>query len=148
MNFANRRRSCLVLLLGAFVPISSNAFQPIHHSSNLTPVSHRQSLIVLREAESSSQEEFLEREAQVGAKKVRAMSIEERTRRAMLAEAAEDRMVEISAELDNLLGEDGLPTEENREEALNLARNYKASQEQYRNLVNGDESSLMPEKEE
>jgi hypothetical protein len=45
--------------------------------------------------------------AQTGTETLRNMSIEERTKRAMLAEAAEDRMIFLSDELDALLGDDG-----------------------------------------
>ena len=48
-------------------------------------------------------------EAQAGAQKLRNMSIEERTKRAMLAEAAADRMILLSDELNALLGNDGTP---------------------------------------
>lgn len=87
---------------------------------------------------------FLEQKAIDGANKIRSLSIEERTRRAMLAEAAEDRMVTLSDELDNLLGDDGMPIKkENREEAVNLATEIKAQQEQYRQLVMGEQNNLL-----
>ncbi len=72
------------------------------------------------------------------------MSIEERTRRAMLAEAAEDRIIMLSEELDKLLGDDGMPlTVEDREEVTILASQIKASREQYKTLVNGGESPSL-----
>ena len=72
------------------------------------------------------------------------MSIEERTRRAMLAEAAEDRIVMLSDELDKLLGDDGMPkTVEDREEVTILATQIKALREQYKSLVNGGESQSL-----
>jgi outer membrane protein OmpA-like peptidoglycan-associated protein len=93
---------------------------------------------------SQPQEEFLEVEAQAGAEKVRNMSIEERTKRAMLAEAAEDRMIFLSDELDALLGEDGTPLKaEYREEVVTLAQQIKALQEQYRALVNGEPDPML-----
>lgn len=86
---------------------------------------------------------FLEQKAIDGANKIRSLSIEERTRRAMLAEAAEDRMITLSDELDSLLGDDGMPIKENREEAVNLATEIKAQQEQYRQLVMGEQNNLL-----
>ena len=48
----------------------------------------------------------------------------------MLAEAAEDRMIFLSDELDALLGEDGTPLKaEYREEVVTLAQQIKAVQE-------------------
>jgi hypothetical protein len=93
---------------------------------------------------SQSQEEFLEVEAQAGAEKVRQMSIEERTKRAMLAEAAEDRMISLSDELDALLGEDGMPLKvEYRDEIVSLAKEIKSMQERYRALVNGEPDVVL-----
>ena len=91
-----------------------------------------------------SQEEFLEGEALAGAERVRSMSIEERTKRAMLAEAVEDRMTVLTDELDALLGEDGMPRNvEDREEVVTLAQQIKDAQEQYKALVNGEATSLF-----
>jgi len=93
---------------------------------------------------SQSQEKFLESSAQSGASVVRKMSIQERTQRSMLAEVAEDRMISLSDELELLLGEDGLPKkDEYRDEVVALAQQIKASQEQYRALVNGETSPLL-----
>jgi hypothetical protein len=93
---------------------------------------------------SQSQEAFLEASAQDGASTVRRMSVEERTKRAMLAEAAEDRMVQLSDDLDELLGEDGLPKKvEYRDEVITVAKQIQASQDQYRALVNGESSPLL-----
>lgn len=87
---------------------------------------------------------FLERNSMNGADMIRTLSIEERAKRAMLAEAVEDRMIILSEELDNLLGEDGMPKKkESREEVLNLASQIKAQQEQYRQLVMGERNVLL-----
>mmetsp|Transcript_1701 Transcript_1701/g.2422 ORF Transcript_1701/g.2422 Transcript_1701/m.2422 type:complete len:167 (-) Transcript_1701:293-793(-) len=95
------------------------------------------------------QEKFMEREAIAGADKIRVMSIEERTKRAMLAEVAEDGMIKLSDELDELLGEDGMPKrEEDREEIVTLCKQIKASQDQYKALVNGEDSPLLNTLEE
>lgn len=89
-------------------------------------------------------EQFLEESSRLGYEKVKSMSIEERTRRAMLAEAAEDRVVMLSDELDLLLGEDGMPLKvEDREEVTILAKQIKASMEQYKRLVNGEDCASL-----
>ena len=91
-----------------------------------------------------SNEEFLEEASRSGYDKVKTMSIEERTRRVMLAEAAEDRVVMLSDELDKLLGDDGMPAKvEDREEVTILATQIKASMEQYKKLVNGDDCASL-----
>lgn len=93
---------------------------------------------------SQAQANFLESSARDGSSAVRHMSIEERTKRALLAEAAEDRMVKLTDDLDKLLDNSGIPKNiEDREEAVKIARQIKASQEQYRSLVNGEPSPLL-----
>jgi hypothetical protein len=93
---------------------------------------------------SHAQVNFLESSARDGSSAVRLMSVEERTKRALLAEAAEDRMMKLTDDLDKLLGDDGMPKNiEDREEAVKIARQIKASQEQYRSLVNGEPSPLI-----
>jgi hypothetical protein len=87
---------------------------------------------------------FLEEASRSGYDNIKSMSIEERTRRAMLAEAAEDRVVILSDELELLLCDDGMPkSEDDREEVIILAKQIKASREQYKRLVNGDNCSSL-----
>jgi len=89
-------------------------------------------------------EQFLEETSRAGYDKVKSLSIEERTKRAMLAEAAEDRVVMLSDELELLLGEDGMPKAvEDRDEVMMLAKQIKASREQYAKLVNGEDCSAL-----
>jgi hypothetical protein len=93
---------------------------------------------------SSQDNEFLENASRKGADRVRTLSIEERTKRAMLAEAVEDRMVLLSEQLEELLGEDGLPKKvEFRKEVEILAKQIKESRMEYKALVTGDESSML-----
>jgi len=94
--------------------------------------------------EAKSQKPFVERTALEGAEKIRSISIEERTKRAMMAEAVEDRVLELSDELDQLLGDDGMPLKkEYREKIETLAKEIKASREQYRVLVSGEDCSMI-----
>lgn len=88
-------------------------------------------------------EAFMEDASARGADKVRAMSIEERTRRAMLAEAVEDRIFSMYDDLEGLL-KDGVPAnDEDRDEIKSLAQQIKASQSQYENLVSGEPSAML-----
>lgn len=97
-----------------------------------------------------TQEEFLEKESASGYDKIRSISIEERTRRAMLAEAAEDRMVALSDELDALFKQqdrdkmNGIGDDKSREEqVLEIARAIQTAEEQYQAMVNGDDSPFI-----
>ena len=88
-------------------------------------------------------EAFMEEASRKGADKVKEMSIEERTKRAMLAEAVEDRVFQMYDDLEGLL-KDGVPaTEDDREEISNIAKQIKASQLQYENLVSGKPSEML-----
>jgi hypothetical protein len=88
-------------------------------------------------------EAFMENASAKGADKVREMSVEERTRRAMLAEAVEDRIFSMYDDLEGLL-QDGVPAnDEDRDEIQSLAREIKASQSQYENLVSGEASAIL-----
>jgi hypothetical protein len=88
---------------------------------------------------------FFEETALEGADAVKAMSIEERTRRAMLAEQVEDRVCTLYDDLEDILGQDGtLPeSEEEREEITNIAKQIKVLQNDYKQLVSGEKSPLL-----
>ena len=88
---------------------------------------------------------FFEETALEGADAVKAMSIEERTRRAMLAEQVEDRVCTLYDDLEVILGEDGtLPeSEEDREEITNIAKQIKVLQNDYKQLVSGEKSQYL-----
>ena len=92
-------------------------------------------------------EAFMEEASRKGADKVKAMSIEERTRRAMLAEAVEDRIFSLYDDLEQLLddtkGKDTPTSVEDREEITSIAKQIKASQSQYENLVSGQPSAML-----
>jgi hypothetical protein len=84
-----------------------------------------------------------------GAKAIAAMDLQERTKRAMLAEAAENRIFELVDELELLIkrnnGYESFSEypDDVREEALEMAKQIKASQVQYDDLVNGRPSVLL-----
>lgn len=145
-------KATLPILL-AFVPSSSNAFLPPGLTESPSHSLHHQTFRQLSSSPEDTNgnnrrrinnEQFLEESSRSGYQKVKSMSIEERTRRAMLAEAAEDRVIMLSDELELLLGEDGMPlTVEDREEVTILAKQIKASREQYKRLVNGEDCSSL-----
>ena len=78
-----------------------------------------------------------------GAEKIAEMSIPERTKRAMLAEAVEDRIFELTEVLEGMVEEDGSVAEENREKAVEVATQVKKFQQQYNDLVNGNKSTIL-----
>lgn len=88
---------------------------------------------------------FFEETALVGKDRVRKMSVEERTRRAMLAEAVEDRLVHLYDDLENRLGENGALPEsaEEREEMTTIAKQIKLMEEEYKTLVSGGAHPML-----
>jgi hypothetical protein len=80
-----------------------------------------------------------------GAEKIAKMSIPERAKRAMLAEATEDRIFELTERLEGLMDQDngGSISAANRDEAMDLAQQAKKLQMQYNDLVNGNPSSIL-----
>lgn len=78
-----------------------------------------------------------------GAAKIAKMGIPERAKRAMLAEAVEDRIFELTEVMEALIQEDGTVPEGNRKKAVDLAKQTKKLQEEYKDLVNGSPSSVL-----
>jgi hypothetical protein len=89
------------------------------------------------------QEMILEELSLRGADKISKMGIPERAKRAMLAEAVEDRIFELTDVLEGLIEEDGSVAVENREEAVEIAKQTKSLKQQYSDLVNGNPSSIL-----
>jgi hypothetical protein len=90
------------------------------------------------------QEMKMEMSSLTGAKAIAKLNINERTKRAMLAEAVEDRIFEITEEIELLVTRnEGILEGDQREEAVELAKQTKALQEQYDDLVNGRPSFLL-----
>ena len=98
------------------------------------------------EAESSDrqkqQEYMMEELSRIGADKIAALGVAERTKRALLAEAIEDRIFDLTEQLDQLIVDSKIPVE-NREKAVQLAQQTKVLQTQYQELVSGEPSSLL-----
>lgn len=101
----------------------------------------------ISEAIGTNQEEVLEQLSLDGAERIAKMDIPERTKRAMLAEQVEDRIFELMDVLDKLVengeGSGELVKEENREKAVDVAREVKSLQKQYDDLVSGRPSSML-----
>jgi hypothetical protein len=89
------------------------------------------------------QEMLLEDMALKGADRISKMSIPERAKRAMLAEAIEDRIFELTEVLEGFVDKDGMVQEQNREKAIEVARQVKQFQKQYSDMVRGEPSSLL-----
>lgn len=91
-----------------------------------------------------NQENIMEMASLAGAEEIAKLDIQERTKRAMLAESVEDRIFELVDELEGLVKENnGILEGDAREEAVELAKQTKALQNQYDDLVNGRPSSLL-----
>mmetsp|Transcript_94989 Transcript_94989/g.273415 ORF Transcript_94989/g.273415 Transcript_94989/m.273415 type:complete len:84 (-) Transcript_94989:324-575(-) len=71
------------------------------------------------------------------------MGIPERAKRAMLAEAVEDRIFELTDLMEGLIEDDGTVAEKNRKKATDLATQTKKLQQEYSDLVNGSPSSVL-----
>lgn len=89
------------------------------------------------------QESKLEGMSLKGADKISKMTVPERAKRAMLAEAIEDRIFEHTDILDELVEEDGTVLEDNREQVVETAQQIKGFQHQYNDLVSGNPSALL-----
>lgn len=76
--------------------------------------------------------------AAAGASKIAQMDINERTKRAMLAEAVENRIFQLQQELLELAQTNGKFSQ-----AKKLAQQIKLAQEQYQELVSGDPSDML-----
>jgi hypothetical protein len=86
---------------------------------------------------------MLEEMSLKGAARIAKMTIPERAKRALLAEAAEDRIFELSEVLEGFVDENGMVREENREKAVEFAKETKRLQIQYNDLVSGNPSTVL-----
>ncbi len=137
-----------IILTEAFAPSTSMLHRSIvNHSFDTRHQVSRQFVTLLhssKDDKASSHNEFFEDTANRGAKEVAAMSIEERTKRAMLAEAVEDRITVLCDDLELLLGENGMPSSaENRDEVQVLAKEIKSLCSEYKALVKGGSSPML-----
>jgi hypothetical protein len=92
------------------------------------------------------QEKSMERISQIGADKIATLSIPERTKRAMLAEAIEDEMFVATEQLEDLYqgsDDDNSLSDQNRGTARELTQRIASLQSQYNELVSGRSSSVL-----
>lgn len=91
-----------------------------------------------------NQEKIMEMASIAGAEEIAKLDIQERTKRAMIAEKVEDRIFELVDELEQMVERNnGVLEGDDKEEAVELAKQTKALQEQYDDLVNGRPSLLL-----
>jgi len=91
-----------------------------------------------------NQENIMEMASIAGAEEIAKLDIHERTKRAMIAEQVEDRIFELVDQLEQMVEKNnGVLEGDDREEAVELARQTKSLQLQYADLVNGRPSSLL-----
>jgi hypothetical protein len=101
----------------------------------------------------SQQEKMLEESSQIGADKIATLSIPERTKRAMLAEAIEDELFVATEQLEDLYNQSSTSSPstssvsnddaETRNTAVELAKRIRSLQAQYNELVSGGSSSVL-----
>jgi len=93
------------------------------------------------------QNEFMEEACQEGSAQVGKMSVEERTKRAMLAELLEDEIFIMTEELEEIVQQQPQSQIMSQEETVLLlqskAQLIKVKQIQYQALVTGEPSSLL-----
>jgi hypothetical protein len=73
----------------------------------------------------------------MGADRIRALGVEERTKRAMLAESVEDRIFELVDEIEQLVASSKM------ERAIDLSKQVRSLQTHYQKIVSGQPSSLL-----
>ena len=101
-------------------------------------------LLNLRDSDARREQEMiLEELSMKGAAKIAKMDISERAKRAMLAEALEDRVFELTEALTGMLDEDGSVKLEHRTTVADTAKQTKELQLLYSDLVNGNPSSIL-----
>ena len=82
----------------------------------------------------------MEELSRIGAAKIAALDVTERAKRALLAETIEDRIFDLTEQLEQLVGVTGGVVDEN---IIDLAKQTKSLQLQYKELVSGEPSSLL-----
>ncbi len=138
--------------IGFVFPImSSAAFVSQTSSNNQFQIGRKPTLLqssFVDDDSNSNPRKSLERKMEMssiaGADAISNINLEERAKRAMLAEAVEDRIFELVDELEEVFTRnDGVLVGAVKEEAKELAKQTKALQLQYDDLVNGRPSSLL-----
>jgi len=90
-----------------------------------------------------TQEMLMEELSWEGQNKIASVSISERAKRALLAEAIEDQIFRLAEELEEIVGRNGLIDDDDKREATALATRAKELKQQYQDLVSGAPSSVL-----
>jgi hypothetical protein len=92
-----------------------------------------------------SRDLFLEQITKRGSEEIAKMSVSERAKRAMLAEAVEDNIVSKEIQLGEILGDSGvIPSDPNLlEQCRDISMQIREAQLQYEALVTGKSSALL-----
>jgi hypothetical protein len=137
-------------ILFTVVVVDTGSFTPSSTAKSFRHGNHvLQSYLGNSEGQSAAQkerEQVMEMSSLAGAKAIAKLDLEERTKRAMLAEVVEDRIFEIVDELELFVAKhNGLvdATDDIRERAMEMAKETKSLQLQYDDLVNGRPSILL-----
>jgi hypothetical protein len=89
------------------------------------------------------QDMILENMSVKGAKAIASMEVPERAQRAILAEAVEDQIFELTEKLDGFVDANGMIAEESKEKVMEIAKATKSLQIQYNDLVTGQKSPIL-----
>ncbi|GKY93332.1 hypothetical protein MPSEU_000300800 [Mayamaea pseudoterrestris] len=89
------------------------------------------------------QEKYMEAMSLQGAAQIAKMNISERTTRALLAEAVEDRIFQLQDDLEQLSGGSVPDDEAVKAQCVEIAKTIRRSQIQYNDLVSGAPSELL-----
>ena len=92
-----------------------------------------------------TKEAHLEQLSRRGSDKISKMSVAERAKRAMLAEAMEDNIFSKEIQLEEIIGESGMiPTDpELLQQCKDISIQIREAQTQYEALVSGEQSALL-----
>ena len=128
----------LLLLLPVWQEASG--FAPLSQPRRIFSISSSDKNENQQPSPKQTQERILEQLSREGASQIASLDVHERAKRAMLAEAIEDRIMDNIEVLEHLVAQ----TESScRAKAVELARETKTLQVQYEELVTGKPSSVL-----
>ena len=135
----------LEIYVGLMTATSASAFAPclLSQCHSVAPTQLRDKLS--EDGDVQAREAFLEQLSQRGSDQVAKMSIAERAKRAMLAEAIEDNILAKEIQLEELIGENCiLPADpELLQQCKDISLQIREAQKQYEALVTGGPSALL-----
>jgi len=126
----------LLLLLSLWQDASG--FIPLYQPKRISSICISDSSENQQPSSKETQERILEQLSRNGASQIASLDVHERAKRAMLAEAIEDRILDNIEVLEKLIEESS-----GRAQAVELAQETKTLQVQYEELVSGKPSSVL-----